>query len=444
MDDPYIPLRSLSEELDGRWTSTPPQSVRSISIDSRRTEPESWFVALPGENAHGHEYLDDAHRAGAVGAIVEEPQHSELPEFVVNDSERTLQKLSVRYSASSTAAFRIGVTGTAGKTTVKTMLADILDANYRTGSTVGNRNNHLGLPLTVLNEGHGEMLVAEVATNAPGEINQLSRWLRPHVGIITHVGSGHLEGLGTVENVAHEKSDLLKHLPRDGWALLPADIPHREILEEASTVRPILIENGMDHPVAIEWSTDGERTIMGLNETEINLAFTGRGLVMDAALAACAGVLLGIQEDEIRSALESFRPLEGRGRVRTIHGCQVIDGTYNANPESVRTALERLENFPGPHLVVFGDMRELGDRARQEHRSVAQQIGELGNVDVIFVGQYRNLLREACELPADRIQVAASVDDVERPGFEDYGSALLKASNAVGLDELLPDDGETR
>ncbi len=444
MDDPYIPLRNLSEDLDGRWTSTPPQTVRSISIDSRRIEPGSWFVALPGENTHGHKYLDDAHEAGAVGAIVEENQGSELPEFVVDDSERSLQELSVRYSEFFTSAFRIGVTGTAGKTTVKSMISSILSANYRTGSTIGNRNNHLGLPLTLLNMGHGEMLVAEVATNAPGEIDQLSRWLKPHVGIITHVGSGHLEGLGTVENVAREKSDLLQHLPQDGWALLPEDIPYRDILDEASNVRPIFVANGMDHPVSVDWTIESGQTRMRLNETEFTLEFTGKGLVMDAALAATTGVLLGVPTDDICSVLESFRPLKGRGQVRTLRGCKVIDGTYNANPDSVRMALERLGNLPESHLVVFGDMRELGERARKEHQLVARQITDMRNVEVIFVGKFRDVMSEACELPEDRIQVASSVEDVGELRFEKYGSVLLKASNAVGLDELLPDDSDNR
>jgi len=199
----------------------------------------------------------------------------------------------------------------------------------------------------------------------------------------------------------------------------------------------------MNHPAAIEWSTDKEQTSMRLNDTEIDLTFTGRGLLVDAALAACTGVLLGVSEEDVRSALESFRPLEGRGRVRTIRGCRVIDGTYNANPESVRTALERLEVLPGPHLVVLGDMRELGDQAHKEHRSVAQQISELKNVDVIFVGQYRDILRDACQLSEDDIRVAPSVNDVKELPYDEYGSVLLKASNAVGLDELLPDDGDT-
>jgi UDP-N-acetylmuramoyl-tripeptide--D-alanyl-D-alanine ligase len=443
MNDPHLPLRTLTEDLEGRWTSTPPQTVRSVSIDSRRVGSDSWFVALPGETTHGHEYLEDAREGGAIGAIVEEPQHSELPEFVVADAARTLQSLSIRYCGSLTSSFRIGITGTAGKTTVKSMLASILETQYRTGSTVGNRNNHLGLPLTLLNEAHGEMLVAEIATNAPGEINTLSRWLKPHVGIVTHVGAGHLEGLGTVEDVAHEKADLLRNVSREGWALMPADIPHRDILEEASAVRPRLVENGMEHPVSIEWSTREETTIMTINDTKLTLPFTGEGLVLDAALAACTGTLLGIEEENIRSVLEEFRPLEGRGRVRTIDGCRVIDGTYNANPESVRTALERLENLPGPRLVVLGDMRELGDQARKAHRQVAQRVSELEDVDVIFVGQYRDVLQRSSTVPPERTQVVPTVDDLESLSFNQYNSALLKASNAVRLAELLPDDGDS-
>lgn len=442
IDRPRLPLRTLTGTLDGSWTTTPPQQVRDVSIDSRRVRNGSLFVALEGTETHGHEYLNDAAGNGATGAIVESPQESSLPEFVVEDSARALQKLSRRYRQSFTSAYRIGVTGTAGKTTLKTMLSRILTHNYRTGRTDGNFNNHLGLPLTLLNQGHGEILVAELATSGPGEIGTLSRWLRPHLGIITHVGAGHLEGLGSVRAVAEEKADLFGAVESGGLAVAPADVRHRDVLEERSSVRPFFVENGMTHPVELEWSTGRASTRLVLNGTEVQLPFTGEGLVVDAALASFAGVMLGVEESTVKEELESFRPLGGRGRVLTVEGCDVIDGTYNANPDSVRTAIERLAKRPEPRLVVLGDMKELGDVGEEFHREVGRRLGELEETDLIVVGEYADVVEEAAGAGPESVRTVPAVEKLDGIPFAEYESALLKASRSVGLDRLLPEVDE--
>lgn len=370
---------------------------------------------------------------------MEAPQGSSLPEFVVEDSTAALQKLSRRYRQSFTAAYRIGVTGTAGKTTLKTMLSRILARKYRTGRTEGNFNNHLGLPLTLLNQGHGELLVAEVATSAPGEIDTLSRWLRPHLGIITHVGAGHLEGLGTVRAVAEEKADLFDNLQPGGMAIAPAGIRHRDVLAERSTVQPLFVENGMEHPVRIEWTTACDATELLLNDNEIRLPFAGEGLVVDAALASFAAVMLGVDEAVVREELQDFRPLGGRGRVLPVEGCDVIDGTYNANPDSVRTAIERLEKRPGPRLAVLGDMKELGGAAGTSHREVAQRLAELDRTDVIFVGEHAGVFERTLASDSRTVRTVPSVEALDGLDYSEYESALVKASRSVGLERLIPE-----
>lgn len=432
-----LPLRVLTETMDGSWASAPPQTVSSVRIDSRNCEPESLFVALAGSNADGHDYLDDAEKRGASAAIVERKQPSGLPQFVVENSTDSLQQLAVRYRRRCVDAYVIGITGTCGKTTLKTMLADVLESEYRVGRTPGNYNNHLGVPLTLLNEGGGDVLVAEVATNAPGEIGQLSRWLKPDMGIITHVGPAHLEGLETVEKVAREKADLLAELAEDGIALLPGWIRHRDTIVARSRVLPRSIERGNNGSFRIDWTDNGNSSVITVNDTTVELGFGGEGLLRDAVLAVVAGTLMGVAPEAMKSSLESFEPLPGRGQTTTIDQTVLIDGTYNANPDSMRGALDRLAGQPAPRLAVLGDMKELGETSEPKHRELAKYASTMDEIDLVFVGSNEEYFRSGLDDFAGEYIGVAAVGSVPDLDPSEYGSVLVKASRAVELDTLV-------
>lgn len=437
IDRPSLPIRSLTSSLDGYWSTAPPDRVSNVCIDSREAVDGSLFVALEGDSTHGHQFLEDACENGTVAAIVESPQPVSLPQYVVKSSRDTLSKLAREYQSNFASAYRIGVTGSCGKTTVKNMISQLLDEKYRTGRTQGNFNNYLGLPLTMLNQGHGEILVAEVATNAPGEIKSLSEILNPHMGIITHVGAAHLEGLGTVRNVAEEKADIFRSLDREGIALLPGGLEHEDIIYKKSTVSPIVVKEGMRHPFEINWSEDNSRSFLHFEGEEMELKFTGEGLVIDAALAATVAALLGVKVDLIREILENFRPLKGRGQIVNIEGCQVIDGTYNANPVSMRNAIDRLDKLPCPRLAIIGDMKELGDTAQDAHRKIGSYLNRLDETDLVFVGEHAASLREGLDESEFDPELVQTVENIPDPSFSAYNSALLKASNSVGLESLI-------
>ncbi|MFB6345213.1 MAG: UDP-N-acetylmuramoyl-tripeptide--D-alanyl-D-alanine ligase, partial [bacterium] len=382
---------------------------------------------------HGHEFIEDAVDRGASGAIVEEKQPIDLPQFVSDDSARALQTMARIYRDRVVDPYVIGVTGSCGKTTLKTMLADVLETNHTVGRTPGNFNNQLGVPLTILNEADNEILVAEVATNAPGEIGQLSRWVKPDMGIITHIGPAHLQGLESVEKVAREKSDLLAELSEDGIALVPEWLRCRQTIVRKSAVLP----RSVGDVGSLEWETFDQTALLRVEETDVNLDFGATGLVRDAVLAAAAGLMLGVAPEQIKNSLESFEPLSGRGETREIDGTKVIDGTYNANPDSMRDALDRLAGFPPPRLAVLGDMKELGDSAEQYHRDLASYASDLDGVDLVYVGSFEPAFREGLENHTGRYRGVSDVQELNGVSFGDYRSVLLKASRAVGLDQLL-------
>jgi UDP-N-acetylmuramoyl-tripeptide--D-alanyl-D-alanine ligase len=394
-------------------------------------------MALEGSSSHGHDYLESARENGATASVVESPQSTNIPQFVVDDSTETLKQLGRIHRSRNEGTYRIGVTGTCGKTTVKNMLSRLLSDKYRTGSTPGNFNNELGLPLTLLNQGDGDVLVAEIGTNAPGEIATLSHWLKPDIGVITHVGAGHLEGLGTIEAVAEEKSDLFQALPDDGFAVIPDGIDYADRVTRKASCSVIRVKNGMNEPVSVHWTVGNRRSRLNYKQHEIDLSVSSEGLVIDAALAAVVAGVLGVDVDAIREGLESFEPLEGRGRVLSVRGTEIIDGSYNANPSSVRDALERFQGRPGPKLLVLGDMKELGSSASTQHRSIANTVNALENLDVVFVGENRHAFAEGLDVSRHDLRTAPTVEALDSISLDRYETTLVKASNSVGLGQLI-------
>ncbi len=412
-----------------------PARIKSVQIDSRRCTAGSLFIALPGENAHGHRYVQAAARAGAVAAIVEQKQPVDIPQVIAEDSLSALQELAANFRKEFGSRV-IGITGSCGKTTVKEMVAGLLSTEYSVGKTPGNYNNQIGLPLTVLNEGGRDILVAEVATNSPGEIKKLTELLRPEGGVITHIGPAHLEGLGSVENLAEEKSALLAGLPVDGLAIVPDDLECMDVIESASSVVPVKVGPTKRADYRVSWQKNGQDTKMDLEGHEISLPLRRKELLKDAALAFCLADRMGIPPARLNGAAGCLAAVKGRGSQEELFGCLVIDGSYNANPDSVISALEYLENLPAPRLVVLGDMLELGDQAPQMHRRVGEKLARMSAVEIHYVGEFGSEVKKA--LGENRsIHLYEEVDEIMGLTPEDFKSALVKSSNAVGLHRLV-------
>ncbi|MGE5598996.1 MAG: UDP-N-acetylmuramoyl-tripeptide--D-alanyl-D-alanine ligase, partial [Bacteroidota bacterium] len=340
-----------------------------VCLDSRRVQPGDLFVAIPGERFDGHAFVADAVSSGAAAVLVSRPVP--IPPgtgaVLVGDTVRALGALA-RYHRRRFALPVVAVTGSTGKTTVKEMIASLGAVRHRVAKTVGNRNNEIGLPLTLLELAPGdELLVVEMGMRGPGQIAALAAVAEPQIGVVTNIGLTHLELLGTREAIAEAKGELPAALPREGTAVLNADDPFFPRLAERTRARVLGFGLSDDAAVRAEdVRTDGEGSVVavrgpGWPRFTIRLRVPGEHQVLNALAAAAVGHALGYAPDEIRAGLENFAVEPGRGAVVAAReGWAVIDDTYNASPASVLAALEVLRRRPaaGRRLAVLGDMLE--------------------------------------------------------------------------------------
>ena len=379
--------------------------MTGATIDTRELERGDLFVALPGANADGADFIGEAARLGACAALrargaggAREARGTggarEAREARVSDSEvvfpqieaecpaRALGDLARKWRGEVCGVKVVAVTGTNGKTTTREMASAVLRAQFGEDAVLTsarNFNNHLGLPLTILRlrDSH-RAAVLEMGMNHAGEIAELARIASPDIGIITNAGRGHLEGLGTVENVARAKGELIECLPPDGVAVLNADDPHFDLWRETAGERRVY-SFGFARPDDAECrdvvitTPEGEK-LRGEFPPEVP-----RHMVANT-LAACAALgEFGVSDETARGALSGFRGAPGRMEFKTAKGgATLIDDSYNANPDSVLAALEVLAARPSPRVAALGDMLELGEASAELHREVGVRIGGRG------------------------------------------------------------------
>ena len=362
--------------------------VDAITTDSRDVPPRSLFVALDGDHFDGHAFVDDVATRGADAALVARGRTSPgLPCIAVVDTRRALGDLAAGWRA----RFRlplIAVTGSNGKTTTKEMIAAILTAAHGDDgccATRGNLNNDIGVPLTLLRlRTHHRAAVVELGMNHPGETARLAEIAGPNVALIVNAQREHQEFMRSVAAVADEHALAIAALPDDGVAVFPADDAHAAVWRRAAGTRRIV---DFACITARDAEADAAATVVGrayleLDATVLHLA-TGEDAITlrlpvaglhnarNATAAAAACVAAGVPLDAIRVGLEAFRPLRGRSqRIVVDGGTVVIDDSYNANPDSMRAAIDLLATHPAPRLMVMGDMGEVGDDGPRFHAEV--------------------------------------------------------------------------
>ncbi|MND94546.1 UDP-N-acetylmuramoyl-tripeptide--D-alanyl-D-alanine ligase [compost metagenome] len=355
-----------------------------VSIDSRSIEPGQLFVALSGERFDGHDYLEQVASKSAAAALVEhEVEAVELPQLVVADTRLALGQLG----ALNRAAFHgrvAAVTGSSGKTTVKEMLASILRAEHGGDSaavlaTRGNLNNELGAPLTLLELApQHRSAVIELGASHVGEIAYTVGLTRPQVAIITNAGTAHVGEFGGPEKIVEAKGEILEGLAADGVAVLNRDDPAFGVWVRRAGQRRVLsfALHGAADFTARELARDARGcpafTLVGpVGELRIQLNLLGEHNVANALAASAAAHALGVAPEAIRSGLENLQPVKGRAVAQLApSGMRVIDDSYNANPASIRAAIDILAGFSGRTVLVLGDMGELGAWAEASHREV--------------------------------------------------------------------------
>jgi UDP-N-acetylmuramoyl-tripeptide--D-alanyl-D-alanine ligase len=376
--------RTLAEfaRLCGGRLSGADAPFSDVVSDSRTLAAGQLFVALSGPKFDGNDFVAAAHAAGAAGAVVSAAQPATLPQIVVRDTQAALEQAARAWRAHFGGPL-IGVAGSNGKTTAKEMTAAILAQAGETLATRGNLNNHIGVPLTLLRltPAH-RFAVIEMGANRAGEVAALVALARPSVGLITNAGAEHLEGFGSLEGVARAEGEMVAGLSDAATAVINADDAFAGLWRRSTLARVVTfgVRTRADFSASDVQATVGEagfRTQFRLNAPQgsaaIELALGGAHNVANALAAAAAAASAGATLEHIAAGLATVRAVPGRLQFKqTRGGAWLIDDSYNANPSSVRAAIEVLAGLSGRKWLVLGDMGELGEFATEAHSSIGE------------------------------------------------------------------------
>ena len=445
---PALTFAQLAELTGGEVVQNPDLIASSVVIDSREVKPESVFFAIRGERLDGHQFLDAA-LATARGAVV-----SDVPAYLpagkgfvrVADTTVALQQLArgIRERFPFTL---IAVTGSAGKTTTKEMIATLAGSERRTFKSWGNFNNLIGCPLCIDNTPDGtEVVVSEMGMNHKGEIAQLAGLTHPDMGVYTNIGPVHIEFFGTIEKIAEAKKELLENVRPEGTVVVNNDDEH--VVRIARDFPGRIVTYGIDHDADFQATNIQDRGLLGssfrVQGHMFELALPGRHNIENLLAAIAAARAIDISWDGIARGIGELKPAYHRGVIVSVGGATLYDDTYNSNPYAVARAVELLRkaDVRGRRIAVLGDMLELGEKELDYHRDTGRSIPT--SVDVVIgVGpRSRALLEGAREagFMDDRLHHFA---DAEAAGMflkaflRDGDLALIKASRGIGLERII-------
>jgi len=395
--------------------------VRGVSIDSRALRPGDVFFALPGGQTDGHRYTADAFRRGAAAVVVQRSTgcHGEM---LVENTLFALGELG-RHYRNLFAPIVIGITGTSGKTTVKNILTRLLAVRYQVRSAEKNYNSLIGVPLSLFAWTGGEDVgILEMGTSRPGEIARLCAIARPKIGVITMIGAGHLQGLGSIAGVRAEKLALLKAVPADGFSVTgdgvgPVDSPNR-------------IAFSMNDAQEITMDEYGSR--FRFRDRFFTTRLLGPGNIYNCLAALTVALEMGITDQAAAEVLAEIEPEPGRLETIRRRDLLIINDAYNANPLSMQSALEFTARLKRRTIFVLGDMRELGPESPAYHRSIGETVHRAGGV-LLTMGD--EALSYGGRHFTDRHQLVENLLD-ELQGGE---VILVKASHALGFDRIVDD-----
>lgn len=418
--------------------------IAGVGNDTRLLRPGMLYVALRGEHLDGHAFLAQARQAGASAALVAQADAAiALPQLIVADPLLALAELARRYRSRMPARV-VGITGSNGKTTVKTLTASILSRVGSCHANPGNRNNEIGLPLAVLDmQPAHAYAVFEMGAGKPGDIAYLAAIAQPHVGLVNNVAAAHLERMGSLDGVAETKGALYEALPADGVAIINADDTYADMFARKVSARRILrYRLDAEADVSAHVLSVGEqcrfRLVAPCGEGEIVLPLPGRHNIANAVAAAAVACALDVPFDAIRDGLASTTGVAGRLRLmRQPAGYSLIDDTYNANPASVAAAIRTLVSLPGEPWLVLGDMAELGPEAEALHAQIGALARDADVRRLFTLGELSRAASTAFGSGArhftQREELVAELRRVLEPGVV----CLIKGSRSAGMERVL-------
>ena len=469
-NDPMITLGVVFKTLTGIQPPWTDQVIADVGIDSRTLIPGSMFVALPGESADGHDYVQEAFDRGASFALIDRDvdpgirvidlrsgveegfqEEVELPFCLrVDDALAAMQRVAGAWREQLELRV-IGITGSVGKTTTKELTTTVLKQRYRTLKNPGNLNNEIGLPMTLWRLGEGyQRAVLEMGFYVPGEIEFLCDLAHPSVGVITNIGMVHAERAGAQEDIARGKAELVRSLPSapEGTAILNYDDPFVRDMAELTDAR--IFYYGLS-PGADLWADEVEG--LGLDGIKCRLNYQGGSIHLKVPLigrhsvhtvlrAAAVGLVEGLSWEEITRGLRSEHTQLRLVAVRSASGAMVLDDTYNASPKSMLADLNLLEEMAGRKIAVLGDMLELGRYEDQGHRKVGIRAAEVVD-ELVTVGKLGAIIARAASqsgLKDEKIHAFSDGDEAIKflmDFLTEDDIVLVKGSRGMRMDRIV-------
>lgn len=427
-------------------------AIHGITTDSRNIGRDDLFVALRGEHFDGHAFVQDALRQGAAAAMVSRRIEAR-PTVQVEDTLTSLGKLA-SYWREKFMSPVIGVTGSNGKTTVKEMIAAVLRAHLgdvavrdsaedRVLATVGNLNNHIGVPLTLLRlREHHRYAVVEMGMNHTGEIAYLTAMARPDVALINNAQAAHVGELGSVEAIARAKGEIWSGLKANGTAIVNADDPHAALWRDLIGERAMLDFGLSAGSVTGRWTAQPAGSQVQVQTPsgsfDVQLQVPGEHNVRNALAATAVGLALHVPLAAIAAGLNGFTGVKGRlQRKSGLAGALVIDDSYNANPDSMRAALQVLATYPGRRIMVMGDMGELGAQAATLHAEIGETARRL-EIDALYtVGEHSAQAQQRFAGAGGHYVSAEELLPILQPQLDGQTTVLVKASRYMRLERVV-------
>lgn len=432
--------------------------IKAVRTDSRSVVAGDLFIALKGEKFDGTAFLAQAQAQGAVAVLFEasHPEQGEhlqhlnnvtVPAFCVPNARAALGSLAAQWRRQFAPAL-IGVTGSNGKTTVTQMIASVLRADTAAPSlsTQGNLNNDIGVPLTLFNlRPEHQRAVVELGMNHPGEIEVLAQFAQPTIGLVNNAQREHQEFMSTVEAVAIENGEVIRALPAKGVAVFPAQDAYTQLWQKLADARPVLtfgFKQGDVQAHDIVWRNGAWSFQLWTQQTSLpcRLNIAGRHNILNALAATACALAAGMSLPVIVKGLESFEPVKGRSKSCEWqldgHAFTLVDDTYNANPDSVRAAIEVLAELPAPRLLVLGDMGEVGLQGAEFH----QEVGAYAKACAI---QSLFTLGDLCQHSSQAFEGAVHFSDMDSlqarvlSDISAYNSVLVKGSRFMKMERVV-------
>ncbi|MFN4307366.1 UDP-N-acetylmuramoyl-tripeptide--D-alanyl-D-alanine ligase [Sulfurihydrogenibium azorense] len=426
-------LTDLAKVVEGKILNIEEDlEVKSFTIDSRSSTQDSVFIPLKG-NTDGHSYIEDALKKGSVGYLTEKPLNFKNG-ILVKDTYQALKKTAI-YKRKSIDTV-VGITGSSGKTSTKELLNFVLSNFYKTHATSRNYNNEIGVPLTLANTPENtHIAIIEMGAGKVGDIDYLNNIVNPDIGVLVSVGHAHVEKFGSFENIIKGKGEIFN---TSHYHVLPFDLLnyYKDKLKKFITFG----EEGDIKVYDIRITPEGTTGKVAYKNQVLDLTISifNKGIFKN--IGAVAGVLyhLGLDPIESLKVLKEFNQIQGRGKIIKIGNLTIIDDSYNANPLSVKNAIETLNEIPTVKVLVLGDMLELGEESEKLHRSIAKEILK-SDIDYVFLyGEETKYIKQELEgkkyvLHTDKKEIANQLKKLENSS----PTVLVKGSRGMKMEEVI-------